>query len=177
MNKTKKLILISFFSAFASLIGLFENAIPIPFIAPGLKLGLSNVFVLVGLVIFGLKEGIAISLLKSILLMLLSGNVSSFLYSFLGALLSSIFMSIFLNFDTKFFSLIGVSIVGSSFHNIGQILMAFLVLKSKAIFSYLPIILSIGIITGFFVGLTSNYVLKKLDKNKIYINRKEWINY
>lgn len=174
MNNTRKLVLMAVLAAFGSILGLFEAMIPLPFIAPGLRLGFSNIVVLVSLVLFGFKEGLIVSLMKSILLMLMSGNVSSFMYSFSGALLSSIAMIISLKFGKRFLSLIGVSIIGSAFHNIAQVTLSSLILSNIMMFSYLPILLILGIFTGFFVGISSIYILRNL-KSKMALKNSEWI--
>lgn len=174
MNKTKKLVFIAILSAIGTIIGLFEQMITLPFIAPGVRLGLSNIVVLVSLISFGFKEGMAVSLLKSILLMLVSGNVSSFMYSFTGALFSSFAMSFIILLGNRLFSLIGVSLIGSAFHNLAQVTVSSIVLSNLNMFSYLPVLLLLGNFTGFFVGLSSDYVIKSLSKT-ISIKNKEWL--
>ena len=174
MNKTREMILMAVLASLGSILGLFEAMIPLPFIAPGLRLGLSNIIVLVSVITFGFKKGLAVSLLKSILLMLMSGNVSSFIYSFSGALLSGIAMIIALKFGENFFSIIGISIIGSSFHNIAQVAVSSIILGNIMMFSYLPILLIIGIFTGFFVGISSIYILKTL-KSKINLSMEDWV--
>lgn len=174
MKNTKKLVLISLLGSLGAIIGLFEQMMPLPFMVPGFRLGFSNIVVLVGLISFGYKSGFVISLLKSILLMLLSGNVSSFIYSFSGAFLSACAMIMGLKFGEKIFSLIGISILGSSFHNIAQVAVSSIILNNIMMFSYLSILLIIGIFTGFFVGLSSNYICKNLE-SIIDLENKEWI--
>lgn len=172
--KTKELVIMSLLAALGSILGLFEAMIPLPFLAPGLRLGFSNIIVLVSLITFGYKKGLAVSLLKSLLLMLMSGNVSSFIYSFSGALLSSIAMIIALKYGKKAFSIIGISLIGSSFHNIAQIFISSILLGNIMMFSYLPVLLIIGIFTGAFVGISSIYVLNTL-KTKLILAEGDWI--
>ncbi len=174
MNKTRELVLMALLAALGSILGLFEAMIPLPFLAPGLRLGFSNIVVVVSLVTFGLKKGLAISLLKSFLLMLMSGNVSSFIYSFSGAFLSALAMIIALHFGKNFISLIGVSLIGSSFHNLAQVTVSSIILGNIMMFSYLPVLLIIGIFTGFFVGISSIYILNTL-KTKMELFKGEWI--
>lgn len=173
MKNTKRLVLISLLGTLGAIIGLFEQMMPLPFMVPGFRLGFSNIVVLVGLVAFGYKSGFVISLLKSILLMLLSGNVSSFLYSFSGAFLSACAMIVGLKYGRRVFSLLGISILGSSFHNIAQVAISSVILNNIMMFSYLPILLVIGIFTGFFVGLSSNYICNILQKS-IRLENEEW---
>lgn len=174
MNKTRELVFVSVLAALGSILGLFEGMIPLPFIAPGVRLGFSNIVVLVSLILFGYKKGILVSLLKSVLLMLMTGNVSSFMYSFSGALFSSISMSIIILIGAKYVSLIGVSLIGSAFHNIAQVTISAIVLSNLMMFSYLPILLILGLFTGFFVGISSDYIVKNL-KRTISIKHEEWL--
>lgn len=151
--------------------GLFESMIPLPVPFPGARLGLSNIVVLVSIVVFGYKEGLVVATLKSLILMLVTGAVSSFMFSFAGALLSAIGMILAHKYLSKYISLIGVSEIGSFFHNFGQVLMASLILQNKMIFAYLPFLLLLGIFTGYFVGLASIYVVKNLETNFKEIKR------
>jgi len=88
----KKNIYLAILTALALVVSLFESVIPLPFIAPGAKLGLSNIVILVTLVVFGFREGFIVGVLKSITLMFVSGSVSSMFYSLSGAIGSIIVM-------------------------------------------------------------------------------------
>ncbi len=165
MKKTNKMIFVSLLVAIALAVSVLESSIPLPIAIPSVRLGLANVVILVSLVIFGFKEAFAISVLKSALLMLVTGNVSSFFYSIAGAILASIAMYLIYRYMSNFFSLIGVSICGALAHNIGQVAMASLILNNLRVFSYLPILLILSLFTGYFVGLSSIYIVKNLEKN------------
>ena len=165
MNKTKKMIFLAILVAIGLVMGLFESMIPLPVAFPGARLGLSNIVVLVSIVVFGYKEGLIVALFKTLILVVVTGSVSSFFFSFTGALLSSISMILAHKYLRKYLSLIGISEIGSFFHNFGQVLVASLMLQNKMIFSYLPILLLLGIFTGFFVGLSSIYIVKNLKVN------------
>lgn len=161
---TRKLVLISLLGALGSVIGLLESFIPLPFIVPGMRLGLSNMVVLVSIVIFGFKEGVYVSLLKSVLLLLLSGNVTGFMYSFVGAMLSSVAMATTVKYLKNEVSLIGVSLLGATMHNIAQVTMAVLLLQNVYVYSYLPVLLIMGLFTGVFVGLSSQYIIDNMRR-------------
>ncbi len=165
MNKSKKLVFIALLVALGSTIGLLESIIPLPLPLPGARLGLSNMIVLITIVTFGFKEGILVSLLKSFLLMLLSGSVSSFFYSFVGACLSSVAMVIAYKYFSNIFSLVGVSLWGAIFHNVGQVSVAAFLVSNVLIFTYLPFLLLLGIFTGVFVGKTAILVQDNLISN------------
>lgn len=167
MKKNKKIIFLALLTAMGLVLGLFESVIPLPVPMPGAKLGLSNMVVLITIVSFGAREGFIVAILKTIILTLVTGAVSSFFFSLGGALLSSISMIISFYFLTRWISLIGVSEIGSFFHNLGQVLVASFVLQSHAILAYLPLLVILGIFTGYFVGLTSIFITDHLNKTKI----------
>lgn len=153
-------------TAVGIVLGLFESQIPLPIPVPGARLGLSNMVVLVAIYSFGYREGFLIAIFKSVVLMLVTGSVSSFIFSANGAMLSAVGMILAHKFLKNFLSPIGVSEIGSALHNVGQILAAIFVLKSKALISYLPYLLLMGIFTGYFVGLSCFYISKNISKNK-----------
>ena len=138
MKKTNKMIFISLLVAVGLALGVLESAIPLPMAVPGARLGLSNMVVLVTIIIFGFKDGIKVSMLKSVVLMLVTGSVTSFMYSFSGAFLSSIAMYLTYRFLSRFFSLIGVSIIGALAHNFAQVTVAVLILFNIRVYTYLP---------------------------------------
>lgn len=165
MKNVRKMVFLSILVAIGLGLSVMESVIPLPIMVPGAKLGLSNMVVLVTLVVFGLKEGIMVSLLKSIVLMLVTGSVSSFMYSFSGALLSSLAMSIGYKYFSNIFSLIGISILGALFHNLAQITLASFMMNNMRIYTYLPFLMLTSLFTGYFVGITSTYIIKNLKSN------------
>lgn len=150
--------------SFALIISLFENIIPIPIPVPGVKLGLSNIVLMVTLVVFGLKEALTVGITKSFLIFLLSGRLSSLPYSFTGTIFALVSMHIAYKYFKKFFSLIGVSEIGALFFNLGQLLAASIILSNFKILYYLPIINLMGVVTGYIVGRTSGFVSERLKK-------------
>ena len=164
MRRLNKLIFLSLLVSIGLALSVLELTMPIPMIVPGAKLGLSNMVILVTLVIFGFKEAIIISILKSITLVLVTGSISSFLYSFSGAILSSIVMFLIYKNFKRIFSLIGVSILGALAHNFAQTTVAVLMMNNIKIYSYLPIIMLTSLFTGYFVGLSSIFIEKNLRK-------------
>lgn len=169
MKNLKKNIFLSILVSIGLALSLIESAIPLPIAIPGAKLGLSNIVVLVTLIVFGFKEGMIVSLLKSIVLMLVTGSISSFIYSFSGAVLSCLLMYfIYRNFSSVF-SVIGVSIFGALSHNFAQVSVASLMLNNIRIYTYLPFLMLTSIFTGYFVGLSSIYITKNLKNNFNYL--------
>lgn len=165
MKKLNKMIFLSILVSIGLALSVLESAIPLPIAMPGARLGLSNMVVLVTIIIFGFKEGITVSMLKSIVLVLVTGSISSFIYSFSGAILSCIVMYLAYRFFSSIFSLMGVSILGALSHVTAQITVASLMMNNAKIYTYLPFLMLTSIFTGYFVGLSSTYIVKNLKVN------------
>ena len=162
--KTKNMVFLSLLTAIALVISLIEQSFPVPIGFSGAKLGLSNIVFLIAIVTFSPKEGVIVAMLKSLLLMLITGSVTSFWYSLAGAIFSSAAMSASVRWLTPPFSLIGVSEIGAIAHNVGQLGVASIVLENIKVFYYLPLLTLIGIATGFFIGLAANQVTPHLKR-------------
>ncbi|GFN34478.1 Gx transporter family protein [Tepidimicrobium xylanilyticum] len=165
MKEIKRLIFLSLLVSIGLALSLIESLMPVPFIAPGAKLGLSNMVILITLVIFGFKEALIVGMLKSIIFTITTGSITSLFYSLSGSILSCIMMFVINYRFSNIFSLIGVSIFGAIAHNFGQVLVASLMMNNLRIFSYLPVLLLTSLFTGYFVGLTSRYAVKNLKKS------------
>lgn len=165
MKGIKRMIFLSLLVSIGLALSLFESMMPLPFIAPGAKLGLSNMVILITLVVFGFKEALTVGVLKSIIFTLATGSVTSLFYSLSGSVLSCILMYIINHRFSNIFSLIGVSIFGAVAHNFGQVLVASMMMNNIRIFSYLPILLLTSLFTGYFVGLTSKFAVKNLKSS------------
>ena len=109
---------------------------------PGAKLGLANTVSLLTLAVYGLKEGIIVSILRVILGSLIAGTFLglTFMLSMSGAVASTLVMAFLLRY-VKGLSIVGVSVVGAVTHNISQLFMVSFVIKTTAIFYYLPFLL------------------------------------
>ncbi|KGM93482.1 Gx transporter family protein [Clostridium botulinum] len=166
MNKTKKLTFIALLVAEGLVLHIFEGMLPLPFVTPGARLGLTNIITVVSLYLLNFNEVSLVIILRILLSTLLGGNLSTFLYSMTGGILSFLAMYVLKKFEEKGVSIIGISIVGAVFHNIGQIIVAGLIIENAMIVSYLPILLIASIGTGLFVGLTGNYLLPFLQRIK-----------
>ena len=65
------------------------------------------------------------------------------------------------------FSLFGISMAGGVFHNVGQLIVAMVVLESLNIAYYMPVLLISGLITGFVIGIVAGEMLKRLQNLRI----------
>lgn len=164
MTKNRRMVFLSLLVAQALVLNIIERMLPVPFIAPGAKLGLANIITLVCLYSYGFKDAMLVTILRVILGTLLGGSVSSFLYSISGGILSLIFMFIIMKFGKDNVSTIGVSVTGAFFHNVGQVLMAAIIIQNIRIVSYLPILSVAAIATGIFIGIVGSYLLRFLKR-------------
>lgn len=158
--KSKKIATYGLLIALAFILSYIETLIPIPFAVPGMKLGLTNLVVLTALYVIGGKEALVLSVIRIIMVGFTFGNLSIMAFSLGGGLLSWLLMLIFKKL--KLFSLVGVSIIGGVSHNIGQILVAIVIVKNINIIYYLPFLLISGVITGAMVGILGVMVIKRL---------------
>lgn len=126
---------------------------------PGIKLGLSNLVILVALYSLGAGYAFSINIVRIILSGLLFGGVSAMLYSLAGGLLSFVVMLVLKK--TGIFSPVGVSMAGGVFHNVGQVAVAALVVETGRIFIYLPVLSLTGLATGTMLGIAGALILKR----------------
>lgn len=150
------------FIALALIFSYVETLIPIQVGIPGVKLGLANLVVVVVLYKMGIKEAYTLAVVRVILSGFLFGNLFSIVYSLAGGLLSLTVMVALKR--TKAFSFLGISAMGGVFHNVGQLIMAALVLESLSIGYYLPVLLISGLVTGILIGIISGEMLKRLNR-------------
>lgn len=148
--------------ALALILYAVESMIPAPLPVPGAKLGLANIITLIVIVLAGAGDALLVVALRTFLASLLSGRLSSFAFSIVGGVLATLVMSLAYRRLRHVLGLTGISILGAVAHNTGQLLVAYAVLGTPAIFSYLPALLVTGVATGFFVGLTAGYTLQYL---------------
>ena len=84
----KKTAYMGLFLSLALICSYIESLIPFYFGIPGVKLGLTNIVVILALYQMGCKYALTISMLRIVLAGLLFGNLFSILYSLAGGLLS-----------------------------------------------------------------------------------------
>lgn len=161
MKKTKRLVLLAMLTAVAMILSYVESLLPSVGI-PGVKMGLANIVVIFALFRFGWKEAAALSLVRVLLVSLLFGSVGAMLYSLAGAVLSLAVMALLRRIDR--FSTVGVSVAGGVAHNAGQILMAMLILQTKQLLGYLPVLAVSGIAGGVLTGLAAALLIRRITE-------------
>ena len=156
----KKTAFLGVFLALAMICSYIEMLIPFNFGIPGVKLGLTNIVVVLMLYTIGTREAIMVSVLRILLMGILFGNVMSIVYSLAGGILSFLVMAILKK--TGQLGCISVSVAGGISHNIGQILAAAVVGNSFSILYYLPVLLIAGVVTGLLIGILAQELIVRL---------------
>ena len=155
----KRLAIISMLTAMAMVLSILESFIPV--FIPGVKLGLANVIILIMLYEFKPWEALMGDFGRIILVAIMRGTLlqPTFIMSFSGGMLSFFMMFIFSRF--KIFSVIGVSVIGSISHCLGQIIAAMIILSTEAVIYYLPFIAILSLLTGVLSGFICKAYLKR----------------
>lgn len=161
-GKSKKVAFFAMNVALAFVFSYLESLIPFNFGIPGIKLGLANLVVVTALYTVGEKQAFVISVIRIILSGLTFGGVFSLVYSLAGGILS--FAAMLLAKKCRALSVTGVSIIGGSLHNIGQLIAAAVVMQTASIAYYLPVLLLSGAVTGAVIGVVSNLIINRLNK-------------
>jgi heptaprenyl diphosphate synthase len=162
---TRKLTFLALTISFAMILSFIESRIPAFTAIPGVKVGLANIAVIFTLYKFGVYEAIVVSLLRVVLVSMLFGNPQSFLFSVAAAVLSLTVMILLKKLVRA--PEVVVSVSGGIMHNIGQIIMASIVLGTNVVAYYLPFLLLSGTLAGIVVGVASATLIKKVKLDKI----------
>ena len=147
--------------SFALILSFIESKIPAFVAIPGVKVGLANIAVIFTLYRLGIKEAIAVSIIRVLLVSMLFGSPVSLIYSISGAVLSLAVMILMKRFLP--FGEVAVSVSGGVMHNVGQIAAASVMLGTNVVVYYLPFLLLSGTIAGIAVGIVSAILIKKIN--------------
>ena len=152
------------FTALALIFSYIETLVPISFGIPGVKLGLANLIIVIALYKIPLREVYVLSIVRVLLSGVLFGNYFSIAYSLAGGI-SERYLEQLMALLKKAggFSVIGISIAGGVCHNIGQLVVAMIVVETFAMSYYMPVLLVAGLITGFLIGVVADQVLRRIS--------------
>lgn len=160
MNSAKKVAVRGMLVAAAFVLGWLETQIPVFIAVPGVKLGLTNVVVLIALYRLGVGDALVINLIRIVLTGLTFGSLFSMWYSLAGGLLGTVGMIALKKCRA---GTVTVSVCGGVLHNLGQLLVAYFVLESSSLFYYMVILWISGIISGAAVGMLGALIIKRLS--------------
>lgn len=149
--------------ALAMIFSYVETLVPISFGIPGIKLGLANLVVVLGLFFLKPPQVFCVLVVRIVLSSFMFGSLFSMIYSLAGGVLS-FFVMLILKKMIKGFSIIGISMAGGVSHNIGQLVVAACVVENMHVFLYMPVLLVAGMVTGMLIGVLGQRLQKYLEK-------------
>ena len=158
-NHTKRIATAAVLATLALMFSYLETLIPLSVTMPGVKLGIANLVVLIALYKLDFRYAFAINLVRIVISGLLFSGVFGMIYSLAGGMLSLLVMWILKK--TNLFSIVGVSMAGGVFHNIGQLLIASALVSDLRMFLYLPILMFSGLASGIIIGILCHFILQK----------------
>ena len=159
-RRTRLVAISAMFAALALIFSYIEVLVPIPVPVPGIKLGLANLVIIIAIYRMGFRYSFTINMVRIVAAGLLFSGVFGMIYSLAGGILSIIVM--YLLCRTNKFSMVGVSMAGGVFHNLGQLMTAVVLLQNTGILSYFPVLLFSGLISGILIGILAYIIEKRL---------------
>jgi heptaprenyl diphosphate synthase len=160
-KKTESMALMAIMLALMLVLGFVESMIPLGVGIPGIKLGLANGVLLFALYMLGTKEAIVLMVLKvTVPLLYIPSYLQTIMYSAAGSILSMAAMLLLIRI--RGISILGVSVSGAVMHNVGQVLMAMLILQTGSLLYYLSVLLVVGVITGILTGTAAKFVMQSM---------------
>lgn len=158
---TRRIAYLGLLIALAFVLSYVEFLLPLNIGIPGAKVGLANLVVMVALYTLGKKDALILSFVRVLLVGITFGNLAMMMYSLAGAGLS--FIAMLIGKKTNLFSPVGVSVLGGVFHNVGQIIVAIIVLETSSLIYYMPFLIVIGTITGIVIGIISGMIIDRIS--------------
>ena len=159
INRTHHLTYLSLLIAISLSLFVLEGLLPIPFLAPGAKLGLANIVTVFALYACTSRDALAVVLMRIVLASLFGGGPTVFFYSLAGGLLSLVGMAALKK--TGRFSLPAVSAAGGFCHHVGQLCAAVVLTGTPSLFTYLALLGPIGLATGLATGFIAAAVRRR----------------
>jgi heptaprenyl diphosphate synthase len=169
MDGTKKLVFLAILTSLSVVLGVVDSQISV-FLAviPGAKIGLANITIILAILYFRFSDSFTMAFLKSLLIGLILGAVSTFVIGFSGTLLSFLGMYVVIKLSRNAFSMVGVSVIGGVLHAIGQITAVTFFYSSLATLLFVPQLVFISAITGVGTGLITNTVIRYIENAQIF---------
>ncbi|MBQ1945508.1 MAG: Gx transporter family protein [Clostridia bacterium] len=157
----KRTALCGLLTAMMLVLGFIESMIPVAAGIPGIKLGLSNGVLMFALYMLDAPTAFVLMIVKVVLSGLMFGGVSAMLYAMAGGVLSMITMILLKKLK---FHILVVSMFGAVMHNVGQVLMAILIVNTPQLVYYMAVLMLVGLGTGAVTGIAANTTIKHIKK-------------
>jgi len=170
----KNFVKIGILIAVGIVLNIIERFIVIP--VPFVRLGLSYIVILIGLYLFSIGTGYIIAVLKVLVSSFVFGYFLHpiFFVSFSANAVAVLVMSIMIKLFENQFSPVGVSVIGAVSFNFTQLFVVYILfIKRVEIFSFLPVVMIISVVTGFFIGFIGMIVIENLKKQYLILQNME----
>ncbi len=173
-SEIKKIIKISVLTSIAIIFSTIDKYVSSFIFAslPGVKIGLANIIVLMCIFTYDFKDGLIVTLLKSLVAGLLFSGITSYIIGGTASLVSFLLMFITSRLFKKNVGYIGVSLIGGLSHTITQLVVIKLIYNMDvSIFLYGIYLFVISIVTSILIGLIAyktNSILYKAKTENIY---------
>ena len=125
-------------------------------------MGLSNIFSLLALFLFGPVEAFIVVIVRTVLGSLIVGNMSTLMYSLTAGVVSVLASAVLVQFVYPKISIIAVSVVGAMLHNLTQNVVFCLVSNTPEMFMYMPYLALLGVLAGVIVGAAVWFMLRMI---------------
>ena len=169
-KRAQRIAFVGISASLALLLSYVEFLLPPIFVAvPGMKMGLPNVIILYVLYALDVRYAALVSFVRICLSSMLFGNTMTFAYSVVGALLSLLGMLLLKRLDRL--STVGVSVAGGVLHNLGQVLVAMVLLDTPQLAYYMIVLSVTGILSGVVIGLCSAALIKRVPFDRSFHGR------
>lgn len=160
-HRLRKVSLCGLLTSVMLILGYVESLLP-PLPLPGIKLGLSNSVLVFALYLLDIPTAFLLMGMKVTLSGLLFGGVSAMAYAFAGGLLSMAAMSLLR--CCKGVSVVVTGMVGGMMHNVGQVALAMLILKTPGLRYYMAVLMAAGLLCGALSGSCAKGVMSAVEK-------------
>ena len=151
-----------------------ESLFP-PLILPGAKMGLSNIFSLLTVIVLGPVEAIVLVVIRTTLGSIFTGNVSTLMYSLTAGLVSVVVSVILVEFIYPKVSIVAISVVAAVMHNLTQNVVFCLVSNTPEMFSYMPWLALLGVVAGIIVGFAVWFILRTVP-TRVFVGVADFSN-
>ncbi|MFH0826213.1 MAG: Gx transporter family protein [Pseudomonadota bacterium] len=164
-GRVERLTRMALLLALATVIHTVEALLPVT--AGWFRPGLANIVGLTTLFLYGFKEALFVTLGRVFLGSLATGLFGSpaFLLSLSGGVSAMAAMGSAHRYGRRRFSVIGISLFGAVFHNIGQLFMAYLlIIRHEGVLLLLPVMILTAAGTGLINGVAARFFIDHFRK-------------
>ena len=155
----RRIATLSVLTAMGLITFMIESLFP-PLFLPGAKMGISNVFSLLTLIVMGPTEAFILVLVRTTLGSMFTGNMSTLLYSMTAGVVSVAVSSVLVEFVYPRVSIVAISVVAAVLHNLTQNLVFCLISNTPEMFAYMPWLALLGVVAGIIVGFAVWFILR-----------------